>query len=539
MEINAAARLAMVFAAALSGVWPIAVSAQQPDGGTTTAAVEPEEGEPGKKPAKSREQYESEFLRAMRRGDLAAAEESLRDWTQGDSANFVPWYNFACVLSTRGKLVEAEAALQRSVVEGFSDLRTLMTDPDLRHLRGTDTYRAILEGWDRIIDSRVDAQLEAAKKLFRGTPGKPYLFEKDVELRLAYISAFDPEIFGRAKAELAQITTWWNDLVLPAGEPWRSGKGAESAMPDQPREGEAADGPRPGRKPPWVMVVLPTRPDYLKWAAAKYGSAGQSVGGAYSHDEKRLVAMDLGSTLRHEYWHALHWRHMEQLGQRHPVWVMEGLCSLVEDIEPLAEGGFRALPSWRTNMAKRLGKAGNLMPWDVLFEMDQKRFVGSKPLAYYAQARAVFMFLADRGKLREWYGEYVEGFGKDPTGTAAFEAVFSKPTAEVEKDFREWLKDVPLVAEEIRPGMANMPFDVGPGTGDGIVVNSTPRGKSGRVSGLKMRDVITAIDDEPIRDLNDFARVLGERMAGEEVRVAYRRGKTHGETVLTLIRQPG
>jgi S1-C subfamily serine protease len=54
-----------------------------------------------------------------------------------------------------------------------------------------------------------------------------------------------------------------------------------------------------------------------------------------------------------------------------------------------------------------------------------------------------------------------------------------------------------------------------------------------------MRDVITAIDGEPVRDLNDFARVVGERMPGEEIRVAYRRGKVHGESVLTLIRQPG
>lgn len=190
-------------------------------------------------------------------------------------------------------------------------------------------------------------------------------------------------------------------------------------------------------------------------------------------------------------------------------------------------------------MAKRLGKGGSLMPWEVLFAMDQGRFVGSKPLAYYAQARAIFMFLADLGKLREWYTAYVTGFRTDPTGGVAFESVFGKPTSEVERDFRAWLKDVPEVVEEIRPGMANVPFDVGPGTGDGVVVNSTPRGKSGRASGLRMRDVITGIDGEPVRDLNDFARVVGERMPGEEIRVAYRRGKVHGESILTLIRQPG
>ena len=512
-----------------------AVAQQQPPTSDTPAQVERAQPENARR---VREHYEDEFLRAMRRGDLERAEQTLRDWTAAESQNFVPWYNLACILGHRGKIAEGEAALQRSVVEGFSDLRTLMTDPDLVPLRKTETYRAIIEGWDKIIDSRIDAQLESAKKIFRGTKRTPYLFEKDTELRLAYISAFDPELFKQAQAELAQLTTWWHELVLPEHEPWRTGKGAPSAMPDQPAPGEDADTPRPGRKPPWVTVVLPTRPDYLRWASARYGPAGMSVGGAYSHDEKRLVAMDLGSTLRHEYWHALHWRHMDQLGQRHPVWVMEGLCSLVEDIQPIPGGGFRGLPSWRTNMAKRLAKAGKLMPWDVLFAVDQKRFVNSKPLAYYAQARAVFMFLAERGKLRAWYGAYVERFHVEPSGAAAFEAVFHAPLADIERDFRDWLKDLPEVAERIRPGMANLPFDVGAGTGDGIVIDSTPRGRAGRASGLKMRDVITAIDGEAVRDLNDFARLLGEREPGEEVRISYRRGKVHAETTVTLIRQP-
>ncbi len=490
------------------------------------------------KPARTRAEHESRFLGAMRRGDLPAAEQSLRDWTASDGKNFVPWYNLACVLSIRGQMPEAESALQRAVVEGFSDLRLLMTDPDLRHLRTSETYLAIIEGWDRIIDSRADSQLDAARKAFRG---KPYQFEKDADLRLLYVSAFDPATFALAKEEVARLTVWWNTLVLPADEPWRTGNAKVDVMPDpgQLAPGGLSDAlPRSGRSTPWVMVVLPTRADYLGWATARYGDAAERVGGAYSHDEKRLVAMDLGATLRHEYWHVLHWRHMDQLGQRHPAWVMEGLCSLVEDIQALPDGGFRAMPSWRTNMAKRLGKGSSLMPWDALFAMDQKRFVGSKPLAYYAQARAVFMFLAERGKLRDWYSAYVKGYGADPTGAAAFESVFNETTADVEADFRAWLREVPSVAEEIRPGMANVPFDVGPGTGDGVAIQSAPRGKSGRASGLKMRDTITAIDGEPVRDLNDFVRILGERTPGQEVSVSYRRVKTNAQATVTLVRQP-
>jgi putative serine protease PepD len=96
-----------------------------------------------------------------------------------------------------------------------------------------------------------------------------------------------------------------------------------------------------------------------------------------------------------------------------------------------------------------------------------------------------------------------------------------------------------MVAEEIRPGMANLPFDVGPGVGDGVVVNGTPRGRAGRESGLRIRDVITAIDGQPVRDLNDYARLIGDREPGERVRVSYRRGRTQAETTVELVRQPG
>ncbi len=499
------------------------------------AAAQPTEPPPERhteretsEPALSREEHEEVFLKAMRRGDLDAAERALLAWTRDDGENFVPWYNLACVLSVRGKIEPAADALQQSVVKGFADFHTLTTDPDLRHLRGTETYKAIVEGWDRIIDSRIDAQLDAAKKVFRGTPGRPYTFEKDADLRLAYISAFDAATFAQARQEIALLTHWWETLVLPAEEPLRTGR----------RAAEAGGEPGARPAPPWVTIVLPSRPDYLRWVTQRYGAAGQGVGGAYSHDEKRLVAMDAGSTLRHEYWHALHWRHMDQLGQRHPVWVMEGLCSLVEDVEP-APGGFRALPSWRTNMARRLANANALMPWEALFEMGQRRFVGTRPLACYAQARAVFMFLAERGRLRDWYTAYVRGYADDRTGARAMEEVFGAPLADVEKQFRAWLREVPTVAEEIRPGMANLPFDVNPGVGDGVVVDSTPRGKAGRESGLRLRDVITAIDGQPVRDMNDFVRIIGDREPGERVRVAYRRGRTNAETTVELVRQPG
>jgi hypothetical protein len=232
---------------------------------------------------------------------------------------------------------------------------------------------------------------------------------------------------------------------------------------------------------------------------------------------------------------------MDQLGQRQPVWIMEGLCSLVEDIEPEGDGGFRALPSWRTNMARRMARGGGLMPWESLFTIDQKRFVGSRPLAYYAEARAIFVFLANKGKLREWYTEYVRGFKDDPTGKAAFETVFKKPVKEVEREFRLWLKDLPEVQEVVGAGPANLPFDIGPGTGDGPVIDSIPTGKARGgegAAGLRLHDVVTAIDGKSVRDLNDLARVLGAYEPGAEVELTFRRGTKHGTARVALVGPP-
>lgn len=459
---------------------------------------------------------EKEVFEAFARKDLGAAERGLRELIPLDKNNFVPWYNLACALAMQGKNDEAVAMLRQSILRGFSDLRQMETDPNLDSVRALDGYRAIVAGWDKHQDRRIDDKLEAAKKVFGddGSRGR-YTIEKDETLRLAYVSAFDATLFGQSKQEVSRLTRWWEKMVLPADEPLRTGG-------------------RTYRKPPWVLVILPTREDYARWAARRFGERWQSIGGNYSHDSKQLVAMDLGATVRHEYWHVLHWRHMDDLGQRQPIWVMEGLCSLVEDIEARGDDAFAALPSWRTNMARRLAKNGALTPWDVLFAMDQKRFTGSRPLAFYAQSRAIFMYLLERGKLRDWYTAYVRGFKSDASGKAAFETVFDRPLKETEKDFRQWLKELPEVQETVGNGPANLPFDIGPGGGDGPSIDSLPTGAA-RDAGLRLRDIITSIDGKPVRDLNELARILGEYEAGAQVEVGYRRGGKHGTGRVTLI----
>lgn len=466
-----------------------------------------------------RARLEKSWLEAFEAKDYAKAETLLRELVPLEHDNFVPWYNLACVLALQGKTDDALKMLQQSIARGFSDRRTLETDPNLASLRKTQGYADLLEAWDRVLAARASQRLDRLKQRYGvGTPGSPYTLTTDEALNLVYLSAFDPKLFEQGRVELSRLAGWWARYVSPAET------AAASAQ---------------------VAVLLPTRSDYLDWAVQRYGANAERVGGAYGHDEKQLIAMDLGATLRHEFWHVLHWRDMDRLGQRHPFWVMEGLCSLVEDVDAGKDGAMVPKPSWRTNIVRRLAKGGNLTPWETLFKLDQKRFMTVRPLAMYAQSRAVFMFLHERGKLRDWYAAYTADFANDPSGLSAFETAFGKPTKQVERDFRAWARLIPGVAEVVGEGPANLPVQVGPGSGDGpevlddrleaFLANRPDASRVRGGGGLRPKDVITSINGTPVRDLNDLARLLGEFEAGEQVTVGYRRGKAHAQAAVVLV----
>jgi membrane-associated protease RseP (regulator of RpoE activity) len=195
-------------------------------------------------------------------------------------------------------------------------------------------------------------------------------------------------------------------------------------------------------------------------------------------------------------------------------------------------------------MAKRIMTGGRILPIKELTKLKHDRFTGSSPLANYAQARAFFLYIYSTGKLKEWYATYTtspeSGYAADPTGLKSLEAAFGKPSTEIDKDYKIWLKALPTVAEQIRPGAATISVDVEQGDGDGPVIAAIPsdvRGKPNpaRQAGLRIKDVITAIDGKPTRDLNELVRLLGEHQAGDVVEVAYRRGKIHGTAKVTLV----
>lgn len=486
-----------------------AVALAQPTPATDAA---PKENPYTIQPTKDASELAQAALDAYGSRNWEEANRLLRAQIAIQPSNFVPYYNLACCLAHQNKPDEAVEFLLDAVDRGFSDVHQIRRDDSLAPLRNLEKYKDLLKFWPAVLEKRRDANMEGIKRLFQ----QGYSQATDQRARVVYHSAFDARAFDLARKELALVCDWAESSVMPD-------------IFDEAFSPEDA----------WVMIVLPTRTDFGRWAAATYGESAirgtSMIGGSYEHDTKRLVAMDLGATLRHEFMHVLHWRHCTRLGQRHPIWIMEGLCSLPEDYELDSEGRFVPATSWRTNMVQRIEKTGGLMPIEKLAALSQARFTGTRPLAMYAQARAIFLYIAQSNKLREWYADYTANYKDDTTGVKSIERVFGKPIAEINRDFRVWIRALPPVAEQIKIGMASLGIDVDSGNGEGPIVAAIDLDRKDKLGGLKVGDVMTTIDDKPIRDIAELVRVLGGYAPGQTVEVAYRRGKLYNTASITLV----
>ncbi len=450
-------------------------------------------------------------IQAFAKGDYQASAKALEQLIALDGSNFVHYYNLACIRSIENKPDEAMELVVEAVEHGFTDIHLLKHDPALDNIRNTQAYHNMIEHWASILDRRIDGDIERAKKIYIG----PYTFSKDPQYRLAYACAYDQTTLTEVRAELARVHQWAMDNVF----------------------GQVNADNLVGPDDPWVLIILPTKEDFVAWSIATYGGEAhqfnQAIGGHYDNDTKQLVTMDLGSTLRHEYMHVLHWRDNMRHDQRPPIWIQEGLCSLIEDYDFGPDGELIPVESWRTNQARFLAETGHLLPLDQLAKLPRRRFLSSRPLAWYAQSRVFFLFLYRQGKLRQWYTHYVEHYRDDPTGITSIEAVFGKDIDAVNKEYAAFCKQLPKVAEEVRTGMASLGVEIdATGTGEGLEISGyIPKGTAGD---LKRGDIITHIDSRPTRDYWELIRVLTSYEPDQIVRVSYRRGKLHKTTDVQL-----
>lgn len=448
-------------------------------------------------------------IEAMSQGDYAQAETVFRELIALRPESFVGHYNLASALSMAGDGGGAVDALSVAITLGFTDLRQIKRDPDLETLRSTPFFGQLVSSWPDLVEARRESDIAAIKPLIRrGLEARTH-----DDLKFELFSAHDKIATDQALAELELLAQWAEGALFTDAD----------SLVDQP----------------WITIVLPDRAGFGKWAIKTFGPGVRgnisSVGGAYEHQKRRLVAQDLGATLRHEYIHVLHWRDMNRLGQAHAAWIQEGLASLVEDYD---QAGNRIVPvaSWRTNIVKRMSKVHRLPTISELASTEMQSFTSKRPLAKYAQARAVMLYLLDQHQLNAFYANYTREYQQDKTGILSLETTLGKEITEIEKDYRNWIDGLETVAETGADLSATLGIDIETGTGDGVVVKKLPGNARSR-TGLHTGSVITAINGHPTRDLLEFIRILGQYSPGQTITLDHRRGSIHTQSKVVLLKR--
>ena len=278
-----------------------------------------------------------------------------------------------------------------------------------------------------------------------------------------------------------------------------------------------------------LFVAVATPADVRRIFADNPANAGM-----YEHPLRRIVTADIGTVLRHEWTHAMHFGHMERLGQPHAMWVQEGLAALYESYELTPEGSIRFLPTERHNQARKLAANRRSLPVAQLVSMSPDDFMG-RSQACYPAARSVFEFMADQGKLRAWYRRYAETFPQDRTGRKAIEDAFGMSIDEFDRAWRAWVLARPAVDVAVGRGDREVGVEVR-AAADGVEVSQVDRGSAAERAGLRKGDVILEIGGVPVRSPREWAQATGA-IRVPEMPVSYRRGKERRQATLEFDRQ--
>jgi len=446
-------------------------------------------------------QLETEAFSLAMDGDYEAALPLFEEMARRQPESFVPRYNIASSLAQLGRTDEALNALDRALELGFDELAHLKNDPDLDTLRDSDRFQAIVDGWPERMEALAKTRFDGLIRKFGGG----YYTEEDAFLRLRFAVGLPQQSFSMARDELDTVSRW-----------------AVAELFDNLVEANEAS-------VPWVSVVIPTDSDFQRWARQRHGDAARGaarqIAGTYDHDRKELVCKDLGATLRHEVFHALHYRSQSLEGQRHASWIMEGMASLVEDFDTSANGTPSFAPSWRNNLVRKAGAGNRLKTLQQLAETPDHLFTGTSQLLHYGHARTVMLYLVAAGKLGEFYDNYVDTWDRDRTGIQALERTFGTEIDRVELSFRRWLDHLPVAPEQNYPPNTTLGIDVDGERGEGLAVLRLARGSPGRNAGLRRSDVLVAVNGQGTRDINELYRIIGRYVPGDIVVLSVRRGR--------------
>jgi len=433
------------------------------------------------------------FLALAKAGKYAQCRSILGEILRIDPTHGTAWYNMACVHCRLGAPDEAMSCLNKALEHGYSDFRHLARDGDLEPLRGLQAYDELLKRNQEIQRARAEKMQQALRQQF----GDGYIVEVDHPSRLVLATDMDRQMLDELKAYLtAYAEAQWADLFTHRFEQY-------------------------------VTVVVP--------CSGSVALAG-ATGGYYTHPQRLLLAGQTGMVLTHEFTHALHDADQDGLGQRHPMWIAEGLATLFES-SIIADGHVLAEPNHRLNLLKSLIAGDRNIPWKDFVRYDQARFM-TRVIASYPQCRYMMMYLYENGLLKRWYDAYTAGYEEDPTGAEALEQVFGKTLDEVEADWLAWVRKqksppVRLAVESAYIGVRTQ------GQADGLRVLEVVPGSGADKAALKPGDVIVNVDGRRVVSPAAMLRLVSRHIPGDEIEVRFRRSGQYGTVTVTLGKWAG
>lgn len=428
-------------------------------------------------------------------GDYTRAAELIGLHLEQHPNDPVMLYNAACAHCHLGQNEHAVSFLRRAVEAGLQDLGQITRDPDLEPIRDHPIYRAIVAQLQRAANGGAAVALEQWRSVFGD---RDYRYHRDETRGIAYAIALDRTSHRQMRRMIERQTDELHGSLFELS----------------PQS--------------YLLIAVPTPGDGQRLFP------NDQTGGIYEHDKRRLIARDIGSSLRHELVHALHYAHMDLLHQRHPLWAQEGLATLYEDYL-LADGlSIEFLPNDRHNIVKALENAGLLTSWSGLFRLTDDEFM-TKASRLYPQVRSMFEFLADRGLLTCWYAALIEHSTDDPTGARAFEVCFDMPVEDVERAWHRWLDQRPALDIAIDVGDAALGIETElHSSNDGVLITRFPPGSAAALTSLAVGDVIVSADGTPTRSLAELRSIIATRKVGDLVQLRARRNGNYFTVVVTL-----
>jgi hypothetical protein len=406
----------------------------------------------------------------------------------GHSTNL---YNMACIKALKGRSEAALDYLERAAVEGFTDFLHIGRDPDLDSLRDLPRFRDFIARAEQF-------KLVAAERMIRwlqGEFGEGYIYEIDADSKLIFATNTDAATLAILKQTLVrQAHSQWQDLFEHRHEQY-------------------------------IAIALPSASDF-RTIVRRPG-----VGGFYNHENRILIARNLGQVMTHEFTHALHNADTDPLGQDHAIWVAEGIATMYE-AGRWVDGRLIPADNFRLPYIQRSARQNRLIPLARLLAMDQKAFVANATSAY-GQSGSIMLFLYEKGLLRKFYDTYKKTFNQDRTARLALEQATGQKLADFEKQWRAWMlsrQAPPMSTGEDGPILGIRFMEAN----DGLRVEGViPRGPADR-AGIRPGDLVVGIDEIDVRDTFSLIPLLSARQVGDEVLVKLRREGKYLELEVTL-----